>query len=129
MSTSRITRINEMIQHEVAQQLYRVINHPSFDPAIVTITHVFTGNDLRHSRVLVSVRGDLARQHQILGIIQGHRREFQAVVGKNVVLKYNPQLSFELDPSLAAGDQVLGLISKLEDEHPDWREPTGERKT
>lgn len=123
MSTSRITRINELIQHEVAQQLYRVVNDPGFDPAAVTVTHVFTGTDLRHSKVLVSIRGTPERQHELLKIILRHRKELQAVVGKNVILKYTPQLSFELDPSLAQGDRVLGLISKLEDEHPDWRTP------
>ncbi len=123
MSTSRITRINELIQHEIALQLYRVINDPAFDPAAVTVTHVFTGSDLRHSKVLVSIRGTPERQRELMGIIQHHRRELQGVVGRHVVLKYTPQLSFELDPSLAQGDRVLGLISQLEDEHPDWRKP------
>lgn len=123
MSTSRITRINELIQHEVALQLYRVINDPAFDPAAVTVTHVFTGSDLRHSKVLVSIRGEPDRQHELMRIIHAHRRELQSVVGRQVVLKYTPQLSFELDPSVAEGDRVLGLISQLEDEHPDWRKP------
>jgi ribosome-binding factor A len=129
MSTSRITRINELIQHEVAQSLYRVVNDPAFDPAAVTVTHVFTGSDLRHSKVLVSIRGTPERQQELLRIILAHRRDLQAVVGKQVILKYTPKLSFELDPSLAQGDSVLGLISRLEDEHPDWRAPDAEEKT
>jgi ribosome-binding factor A len=120
-SASRITRINTLIQHEVAQQLYRVVNDPGYDPAAVTVTHVFTSSDLRHSRVLVSIRGDEARQRQLLGIIARHRGELRSLVGRHVVLKYTPQISFELDPSIAQGDHVLGLISRMEDEHPEWK--------
>jgi ribosome-binding factor A len=126
MSASRITRINTLIQHEVAQQLYRVVNDPGYDPAAVTVTHVFTSSDLRHSRILVSIRGDEPRQRQLLNIIQRHRGELRSLLGKHVILKYTPQISFELDPSIAQGDHVLDIIRKIEDEHPDWREPPEE---
>jgi ribosome-binding factor A len=126
MSVSRITRINTLIQHEVAQQLYRVVNDPGYDSAAVTVTHVFTSSDLRHSRILVSIRGDEPRQRQLLNIIQRHRGELRSLLGKHVILKYTPQISFELDPSIAQGDHVLDIIRKIEDEHPDWREPSEE---
>lgn len=126
MSASRIARINTLIQHEIAQQLFRVINDPDYDAAAVTVTHVFTSSDLRHSRILVSIRGDDVRQRQLLSIIQRHRGELRSLLGRHVVLKYTPQISFELDASIAQGDHVLDLIRRMEDEHPEWRGKPGE---
>lgn len=122
MGSNRLVRVNELIQHALAGLLYRVVNDPGYNAALVTITHVITSSDLRHSRVLVSVNAPPAKQQEILNILRRNRGELQHEMSREVILKYTPHISFELDQSLAQGDHVLGLISKLEAEHPDWPE-------
>lgn len=117
MKADRITRVNELIKRELATQLYRVINQPDFDPAVVTITHVITSVDLRNSRVLVSIRAPEERQRHMLSVLKRHRHEFQEVIRKNVVLRYIPHLTFVLDNSIADGDHVLELLQKMQEEH------------
>lgn len=120
MTTQRLVRINQLLQQEIAEQLYRIVNDESFDMSAVTVTRVDTTSDLRQAHVYVSIRGDEATQTKMLRQLVSHRHEVQAAIAKHVVMKYTPQVSFQLDKSLAKGDHVLKLISDLEHEHPDW---------
>lgn len=119
MSIDRLTRVNQLLKQEIAESLFRVINEPGADIAAVTVTRVITSSNLRHTRVFVSIRGDETTQTQLLNLIKSHRKEIQQGMAKNVVLKYTPQISFELDHSIEEGDHVLNLIAKLEDENPE----------
>jgi len=114
MGSQRLTRINELIQHELASALYRVMPEADFDLAAVTVTHVMISSDLHHARVLVSVRGPAEKQARTLAQLNRHRAELQAVLHRNVILKYTPKLSFALDGSIAEGDRILHLITELE---------------
>ena len=118
MPSDRLTRVNELLKREIASSIYRVVDDPDFDFAAVTITQVRVNSDLRSARVFLSIRGDESVRGKLLKQIRGHRRDFQEAVGKNVVLKYNPLLKFELDGSVEQGDNVLKLISELDGQFP-----------
>ena len=123
MGTQRLSRVNELLKREIAGALYRVIHEPNFDLAAVTVTQVATSRDLRHARVFLSIRGDPEAQERMVRQIRRRRKALQSVVGRNVVLKYNPSLRFELDPSVQEGDHILEMIAELdEDLDPDDEE-------
>ncbi len=122
MSTQRVERISEMIRQDVAASIYHIVNDPDFDPSAVTITHALVTPDLRHAKIFVSIRADEERKKRLLQLLFRHRKEFQASIGRNVVMKYTPHIVFELDQSIERGGHVLDLISKMETEHPDWVE-------
>lgn len=121
MGSKRLVRVNELIQHEVAGQLFRVMNDQGFDVSAVTVTGVETTPDLRSAKVLVSIRGTDEQKQTMMQQIAAHRKEIQEIVGENVILKYTPRLTFELDPSIARGDHVLQLIARLEEDNPEWK--------
>jgi ribosome-binding factor A len=126
MSSHRIERVNTLIHHSLAALILRNIVEPGFNPALVTITHVLTSADLRNARVLVSINAPPEQQRAILGILKKKRGVLQHAMSAEVILKYTPHISFELDPSLAEGDHVLEMIAKLEAEHPEWPERPAE---
>lgn len=114
MSIDRLTRVNQLIRQEVAESLFRVINDPGADIAAVTVTRVETSANLRNARVFVSIRGNQATQDRILNLIRNHRRDIQSSIARHIVLKYTPQISFEIDHSIEEGDHVLDVIARLE---------------
>lgn len=114
MKADRITRVNELIRRELGIQLYRVVNRADFDLSAVTFTHAQTAVDLRSCRVLVSIRGEPVEQERLLNILKRYRVEFQEAVGKNVILRYTPQLHFVLDHSVEKGDQILQILNQME---------------
>jgi ribosome-binding factor A len=123
MGSQRIARINQLGQREVAGMLPRLMNESGFDLSAVTVTHVLTSSDLRHARVLVSIRGSAAEQQRMLRQLARHRAEMQRLLSRHIILKYTPKLSFALDESIAQGSDVLHLIAKMEAEHPEWSVP------
>jgi ribosome-binding factor A len=125
MGIKRLTRVNELLRREVADVLYRVMNESGADLALVTVTRVETSSDLRHARVMVSVRGDKEVQRDMISRLYGERKEIQRLVGKDVTLKYTPRLSFHLDDSLAEGHEVLRILEDLEKGHPEWQQENG----
>lgn len=120
MRPQRLTRVNSLLRQEVAEQIFRLVNEPGFDAATITVTRVITSADLRHARVMVSVRGTPEEQEEALGLIRQHRVELQNLINRHIKMKYTPQLLIELDHSIAQGDQVLSLIAEMEAEHPEW---------
>jgi len=121
-----MTRINQLLKQEVAEQLFRIMHEPGFDISACTVTRVLTSSDLRHARVMISVRGTPEQQQAALNQIAAHRKELQDIINRRIEMKYTPHLSFELDESIAKGDSVLALIAEMEEEHPEWdRRPKG----
>jgi ribosome-binding factor A len=119
MSIRRIERINELLLREIAGLLHRIMNERGFDMSAVTVTRVLTSSDLRHARVMISIRAAAGQQQAMLRQIAHHRKEIQEFIGKNVVIKYTPHLEFELDESIAKGDRVLHILSELEASQPE----------
>ena len=114
MNVDRMTRVNELLRREIGQALFRIMNDAGFDLAAVSVTHVMTSKNLRSARVLVSIRDHEKERDKMLGLLRKHRCEMQEIIGKNVVLKYTPQLTFELDTSVEKGDKVLGILMQME---------------
>ena len=121
MPGQRLARVNELLKREIAQTLFRVVPEEA-DIGRVTITQVQTSPNLRKARVFVSVRGNQNDQDDWIRRLRRHRKEIQAVIGRNVVLKYNPQLMFILDHSVEEGDRILALLDELESEDKPLKE-------
>lgn len=118
MSSKRIIRINELLRREIGDYLFRLPDEPDFDISAVMITRVITSPDLRAARVLVSIRNHKEQREAMLDVLRRHRAEIQKQISSNIVLKYTPRLTFELDTSVEKGDHVLSLLSELDKEHP-----------
>ena len=119
-NVDRLTRVNALLKREIAESLYRVFAGKDFDFAAVTVTHVFISSDLHTARVLVSILGHEKDRAGILRQLQQYHGPIQKLLSKHVILKYTPQLHFELDTSDEQGDHILRILEKMEGEHHDW---------
>lgn len=115
MSSDRITRVNEILKREIAEGIPRVMSGTEFDLAAATVTHVVTSRNLRHARVLVSIRGDDTHAKKMLSLLRRRASEIQRRINSNLELKYTPKLSFERDSSIEQGHRVLDLLAEIEE--------------
>ena len=67
----------------------------------------------RDATVSVSVFGDDDLKQTALSHLKHHARDFQALINRQVRLKFTPRLTFRLDLSLEKGDEVLAILDKL----------------
>lgn len=128
MPSQRITRVNELLRREIASTLFRVITAEDFEVSGITVLEVDTAPNLRRAKVYVSYRGSEEESNTVLHKLKKHRGEIQNIVSKSVILKYTPQLEFVLDPSIARGDHILGILSNLDipEDDEETMEPSDE---
>lgn len=120
MASNRILLINEEIQKELSA-LLRTVKDPRVQDVMISITRVETTPDLRYTKVYVSFLQEDKAKDAMAGLksAAGYlRRE----LGRNLRLRYSPEIVWTLDDSITYGAKMLKLINSLEvkpDENTD----------
>jgi ribosome-binding factor A len=118
MANYHIDRINDDIRRVLADKL-RDIKDPRIQQgSMITVTRTDTTNDLRYCKVYLSVLGDYDAKEMKKGLksVSGWlRRE----LGNSLNLRYTPELTFEMDDSIAHGAYINRLINDLDIKHDE----------
>lgn len=118
MAVDRLERVNSLLKRVIAESMFTVMQGDSVQPGLITVTGVSCGRDLHDATVKVSVFGDEALRATALRHLQSRARRFQAIINREVRLKFTPRLAFHLDRSLEKGDEVLAILGRLPDANP-----------
>ncbi|NLC79587.1 MAG: hypothetical protein GX748_00210, partial [Lentisphaerae bacterium] len=78
--------------------------------------------NLRNATVSISVFGHEHERPVIIRKLAGKARDLQAIINRDLTLKYTPRLRFQLDTSVEKGDHVLAVLNRLD--VPKTDEPT-----
>lgn len=115
----RTARVNELVREVLADELERLS-----DPRLgfVTLTGVDVTGDLRQATVWYSVL-DLAAgasgaepasvHEDTADALRSATAHLKAVLGRQVRLKYTPDLAFREDPAMAHGARVEQILREL----------------
>jgi ribosome-binding factor A len=122
-----MARVNEVVHETVADELERLS-----DPRLgfVTVTGVEVSPDLRHATVYYSaldsegerptpgrevdvVARTAERQEQTRAALKSAAPHLRAELGRQVRLKYVPELTFREDPAIEQGERVEAIIREL----------------
>ena len=112
MASNRIGRINEEIQRELAS-LLRELKDPRVHKTMLSITRVETTPDLRYAKAYVSSLDEEYTRETLAGLKSSSgylRRE----LGRNLQLRYTPELQWQADDSITHGAHILDILSKLD---------------
>ena len=112
MASNRIGRINEEIQRELAE-LLRALKDPRVHKTMLSITRVETTPDLRYAKVFVSLLDQDCTKETLAGLRSSAgylRRE----LGRNLQLRYTPELQWQVDDSITHGAHILDILSRLD---------------
>ncbi len=117
MASNRILLINEEIQKELSA-LLRTVKDPRVQDVMISITRVETTPDLRYTKVYVSFLQEDKAAAALAGLksAAGYlRRE----LGRNLRLRYSPEIVWAADDSIVYGAKMLKLINSLEVNHDE----------
>ena len=106
---ARTARVNEVLRQVLADALER-FEELDDRLGMLTITAVQTDPDLRHATVLLSSLTDEER-----AALDDVRVRLQAAISHEVRMKRTPQLRFEADPAIAAGQRIEDILRQLDD--------------
>ena len=112
---------------KLARQVLGELIHDLKDPRVgfVTVTSVRISKDLRHARVFVSVMGTDEEQKDSMAALDSAKPFLRRELGRQVRMKYLPELIFDLDTKVAEAERVEQLLHQIHasDPAPD---PDGE---
>ncbi len=109
----RKIRVGELIKRELSMALHGRWRSES---VAITLTEVDISPDLKKARVYYSVIGGREMIAKAGKFLMSIRNELRRIVGKNVVIKYTPELNFIYDPSVERGMKILEALDELEQE-------------
>jgi len=114
----RTARINEVVRESLATELERMS-----DPrlSMVTITGVEVARDLRHAKVYYAALG--REDEGIETALRKATPHLRGVLGREVRMKYLPELDFILDPAIETGQRVEEILRSI---HADTPGPEGD---
>jgi ribosome-binding factor A len=122
MPTQRQLRVNNLLQHEIAQIVARELHDP--DLGFVTITGVEVTVDLRHAKVFVSVLGAEADKRRSMAALIRARHFIRGLIGDRLDLKYIPELTFRLDETAERAARLERILRESAAEHEGPDEPS-----
>lgn len=122
MASNRIASINEEIQKELSA-LLRTVKDPRVQDVMISITRVETTPDLRYTKVYVSFLQEEKAREAMAGLksAAGYLRR---QLGKNLRLRYSPEIVWEQDDSIVYGAKILKLINSLGVQHDEKADET-----
>ncbi len=112
MTNPRISKIEDQIHEVIAQMLGRRIKDPRL--GFVTVTNVRLTGDGREATVFYTVLGsevDLASSAAALESAKGLLR---STVGQKLGMKFTPTLSFVLDATQEAAQDMEDLLARVQ---------------
>ena len=101
------------LREEISRAVQRVVKDPRTQG--VTVTGVELSNDLRYARVYYSVIGEGQRREEVREGLQSARGVIRREVGRNLQLRYVPDIEFFFDDSLGHAEHIEGLLRRIQD--------------
>ncbi len=112
MPGDRLQRVGEEIRKEVAQILQTELKDPRVG-GFVTITHVRVTPDLRQATVYFSLMGGTKTPEETEAGLQSARGFVRKLIGERIRIKFNPEISFKHDPSVAESIRIAKLLGSF----------------
>jgi ribosome-binding factor A len=119
----RSQRVGDLIREVISEMLLRDLSDPRL--ATVTITEVEVTADLKLARVFFSARGDQVREKAALQGLEGAAGFIKKSLGRELRLRYMPDLMFQVDRSFDYGSKIDRLIQTIQGEKES--DPSGDR--
>ena len=108
----RRLRVGEELRHALSGILRRgECRDPVLRDASIAVTEVKLGSDLRNAAVFVMPLGG-ANASEILAGLKRSSTFLKRLVAREVVLRYAPNLIFELDLSFDQADRIAALLAQ-----------------
>jgi ribosome-binding factor A len=106
----RADRVGDLLHKELSRLLSREVKDPRL--RTVTITAVRVSTDLRHARVLFTGGAKDGREAQLQGL-RSATGFLRGQLGRNLDLRYAPELTFEADESVDGTLEVMRLLREV----------------
>ena len=113
----RIDRISEEVKREVD----RIIREELSDPRIsgtYSVTRAEVTRDLRYAKIYISILEE-EKQAPMLAALKSAAGYIRKALGKNILIRYAPELLFQKDENIAYGIHIADVLKNVQTEGTD----------
>jgi len=107
----RQQRIAQLILKDVSEMIQFQIKDPEI--GFVTLSDVDLSNDYSYVRLYVSFMDPSKDQEVQLKVLNSYARQIRGALGKKLMIRKIPEVSFHLDPSFAQGQRIDDLLRNI----------------
>ena len=108
----RKEKLEELIHRIVSDVLLKEIKDPRI--GFVTVTGVELAKDYSVAKVGISILGNAREMRKSMEGLKSSIGFIQHRVGKELGMRQTPRVEFELDPTIAEGIRMAGIIDNLD---------------
>jgi ribosome-binding factor A len=110
----RSHRVGDLMREVISEMILRDLSDPRLET--VTITEVEVTDDLKQARVFFSARGDQGREKSAVQGLESASGLIKRKLGRELRLRYTPELMFKVDHSFEYGSKIDRLIQNIKEE-------------
>ena len=111
MRFKRSQRLQELFLKEISLLLYKGLKDPRI--GLVTVTRVHLTENLKYAKVYISTIGNDQTTQSTLEGLKSARGFIRGHLGKNLYLRYVPELEFLKDENPEHADKISKLLDQI----------------
>jgi len=106
----RSEQLEKSLKREINNIIYRKINDPRIN--FVTITRIKVSPDLKYADIFVTIFNDEVKQKKALKGLKSATKFIRGELGKDLKLRYVPNIEFRIDEDLKQQYKLLKIITE-----------------
>ena len=114
MRFKRSQRIQELLLGEISKLLQGGLKDPRI--GFATLTRVEVSDNLKHAKIFVSVMGSEKEKTDTLNALKNAKGFIRNALGKNLYLKYLPELEFKKDENAEHVEKITRILNGIHSE-------------
>lgn len=107
----RQKRIAQLILKDVSEMIQFKIKDP--DIGFVTLSDVELSDDYSYVKLFVTFMDKEKSEESQLKALNGYAKQIRGELGKKLMIRKIPEVSFHLDPSFAQGQRIDEIIRSI----------------
>jgi ribosome-binding factor A len=111
MRFKRSQRLQELLVKEISLLIQKGLKDPRI--GFATVTNIDLTDNLRHAKVYVSVIGSSTEAEETIKGLNNAKGYIRGLLGKNLYLRYIPNLDFQKDDSSEKLDKISRLLGEI----------------
>ena len=110
-NTNRMERVSEEFKRELGKIIDQDLKNPNIT-GLISVTKVKVSPDLKIARVYVSILNSKSKKNT-LQALKNAVGYIKSELSKRIVLRYTPDIIFELDESMEYGAKIDNILKEI----------------
>lgn len=109
--TNRMSKVDEEIKRELSVIISQNLKNPNIT-GLISVTKVKTSPDLKSAKVYVSILNSKSKKNTMQGL-KNASGFIRSELARRIVLRYTPELTFEIDDSMEYGAKIDNILKEI----------------